>query len=278
MERKSFPTADVKVADGDLGILEAIVSVFSNVDSDQERVMPGFFADSLARKLPKGVWSHNWDLPVAKTLEARELSPGDPLLPESIRLLGGLYIKGQFNMETQRGREAFSDIKFGIIDEYSIGYKVDKDSYDNNTHVRDLLKGTLFEWSPVLVGANSATATISAKSIDDAEPITYADQADETVAVLKAFVERSQAATAARAKEGRAIGRANRERIRTVLEAMDAFAEVRAELELLIAESEPDPPKEDDPPKAETPDPTKAAEAQRLFVRSLILAAQMQAA
>ena len=54
---------------------------------------------------------HDWNAPVAKTLEARELAPNDPLLPDNIRGLGGLYVKAKFNMNTQRGREAFSDIK-----------------------------------------------------------------------------------------------------------------------------------------------------------------------
>ena len=99
MQRKSFAAQNVKVASKEEGIVEAIVSVFGVVDHAKEVVLPGFFAESIARKLPAGVWSHDWTQPVAKTLEARELLPGDELLPESIRDNGGLYIKGQFNLE-----------------------------------------------------------------------------------------------------------------------------------------------------------------------------------
>ena len=112
METKEKRTVDIEVkAATDTGMLEAIVSVFYNIDSYGDRMMPGFFNESITKKLPKGVWMHDWTMPVAKTLEARELMPGDMMLPEKLRSLGGLYIKSQFNMETQRGREAFSDIK-----------------------------------------------------------------------------------------------------------------------------------------------------------------------
>ena len=131
-------------------------------------LLPGFFAKSLAAKAPKGVWMHDWSLPVAKTLEARELPPGDPKLPTGLTALGGLYVKGQFNLETQRGREAFSDIKHGLIDEYSIGYEVTADRKTTDG-VRELIEGTLYEWSPVLVGANRATTTLAVK---DGKPAT----------------------------------------------------------------------------------------------------------
>jgi HK97 family phage prohead protease len=169
IERKSFTT---QTEARDEGVVEAIVSVFSNVDRQQERIRPGFFKASLARKLPKGVWSHQWDTPIAKTLEARELEPGDPLLPSPIAHLGGLYVKAHFNLETTAGREAYSNIKFGIIDEFSIGYAVTEDNFDEKAGVRELLAGELYEWSPVLVGANPATQLLSVKS--DAPAIDHA--------------------------------------------------------------------------------------------------------
>jgi len=165
IERKSYPIAELK-SDDDSGIIEAIVSVFSNIDLGNEKVMPGFFAKSIEKKLPKGVWAHDWKQPIAKTLEAKELLPGDPLLPAHLKKLGGAYIKGQFNRDTQRGREAYSDIKFGIIDEFSIGYSVTKDGKDNDTGARELIEGEWKEWSPVLVGMNDQTALISIKSDD----------------------------------------------------------------------------------------------------------------
>lgn len=167
-ERKSFQGYSVKVVDQPQGIIEAVVSVFGNVDSAGERILPGAFTQSLIQKSPKGVWMHQWDQPIAKTIEARELLPGDPLLPEEIRLLGGLYIKGQFNLGTQRGRDAFSDVVFGVVDEFSIGYSVTKQSANKEMGCVDLLELKLYEWSPVLIGCNPATQLVSAKDLGDA--------------------------------------------------------------------------------------------------------------
>lgn len=164
IERKAYPIAEMKVADDGTGIIEAVVSVFNNVDHGNEKVLPGFFSKSIEKKLPKGVWAHDWKQPIAKTLEAKELLPGDPLLPDSLKTLGGTYIKGQFNLDTQRGKEAYSDIKFGIVDEFSIGYSVVKDNKVKETGVRELIEGDWKEWSPVLVGMNDQTHLISIKA------------------------------------------------------------------------------------------------------------------
>src|SRR5438046_604777 len=98
VQRKTFGTVHFRAAKPDQGVAEMIVSVFNNIDAANEVVMPGFFARSLAtRRKPdgslkvKGVWSHDWETPVAKTLDARELLPGDPLLPADLKGLGGLW-------------------------------------------------------------------------------------------------------------------------------------------------------------------------------------------
>lgn len=137
------------------GIIEAYVSVFGNIDSYGDIILRGAFLESLSKKLPKGVWSHNWEMPIAKTLEAREDEKG-------------LYIKGQFNLETQRGKEAYSDIKFGNFDEFSIGLRVLDWEYDEAGH-RVIKKARVYEWSPVLAGANPDTELISVKGDEDKE-------------------------------------------------------------------------------------------------------------
>ncbi len=147
IERKSYKAS---VTSGDQGEITAIVSCYS-VDHAGEKVMPGAFKASLSKKLPKGVWAHKWDTPVAKTLEARETD-------------AGLVIRGKFNLDTQAGREAYSNIKFGIIDEFSIGYRIVKESRDKEKGIRNLDELEIFEWSPVLVGLNPDTQLLSIKS------------------------------------------------------------------------------------------------------------------
>lgn len=168
-ERKSFRVAEVKVANADEGIIEAYVSVFNNLDYGDDIVRPGFFKDSIeSGKLPKGVWMHDITQPVAKTLQMQEVYAGDPRLPASLKENGGLYVKGQFNLDTQRGREAFSDLKFGTVDEFSFGYQT-LESNRLEGGKRELLKGLIFEWSPVTIGMNPATVLVSAKSLDAKE-------------------------------------------------------------------------------------------------------------
>lgn len=234
LEHKTFPVIGVKAIDTDAGVVEAIVSVFNNVDSVQERVLPGFFADSLQSRKPKGVWMHDWAQPVAKTLEAVELAPGDQRLPSKLLSLGGLYIKGQFNLDTQRGREAFSDIKFGIVDEFSIGYVVTKDAFDQESGIRDLVKGELFEWSPVLVGANPATALLSAKSLP--ARLKLVEHSDAVLAAVKEFTDRLERLQTVRAKEGRVLSSANRQKLDSL---KTSLADVLAIIEDLLSSAEP---------------------------------------
>lgn len=165
LQYKELRAHGFKVLDEAQGVVEAIVAVYGNVDSAEERILYGAFKQSLTAKYPKGVWMHDWSKPVAKTLEARELPPGDPRLPPELKAYGGLYIKGQFNLGTQRGKDAFSDIAFGIIDEFSIGYKIIQSRYSADDSCLDLIELQLYEWSPVLVGCNPITQLISAKTM-----------------------------------------------------------------------------------------------------------------
>ncbi len=146
--------ADIKIlekkGEKDLGIIEAYVSIFNNIDLDGDIIKQGAFKESLKAKLPKGVWMHDWNLPIAKTLKAEEDERG-------------LFIRAQFNLETQRGKEAYSDIKFGIIDEFSIGFKVLDFEWDENDN-RIIKKVKLYEWSPVLAGANPDTQLLDVKN------------------------------------------------------------------------------------------------------------------
>jgi HK97 family phage prohead protease len=163
---KNIPVAGVKVLDNEEGIVEAYVSGIGNKDSVGDIIEPGAFVASLKRRTPKGVWSHNWDIPVSRTLEIYEVAAGDSRLPIKMKTagIGGLYVRTQFNLETQRGRDAFSDVKFfGEEAEWSIGYMVLDSEYDREAKATRLKEIELYEYSPVLFGANSLTSTVSVK-------------------------------------------------------------------------------------------------------------------
>ena len=66
------------------------------------------------RRKPRVVWGHNWNDPLGKVLEIYEVAPSDPRLPGKMRSagIGGLYAKVQFNLNSEKGREAFANVAF----------------------------------------------------------------------------------------------------------------------------------------------------------------------
>lgn len=117
--------------------------------------------------------SHDWDTPVSKTLDVKELMPGDSELPATMPDgdpwpvgAGALKVKTQFNLDTQRGREAYSDVVFfGEEQEWSIGYNVPVGGakVDTKSGVREIETLELYEYSPVLFGAMPLARTTSVK-------------------------------------------------------------------------------------------------------------------
>jgi hypothetical protein len=88
LQTKNLPVAGVKVVNDELGIVEAFVAGIGNKDSVGDIIQPGAFVDSLKEITPKGCWSHQWEIPVSKTLEVYEVLPGDPRLPQKMQTRG----------------------------------------------------------------------------------------------------------------------------------------------------------------------------------------------
>lgn len=174
IEHKTLEVKGLEIVDEEKGIVNAIISVTGIVDKVKDRIMPGAFEKSLASRTPKGIWSHDWDTPVSRTVEVKELRPGDSSLPTTDSRgfawpsgAGALQVKTQFNLETQRGKDAFSDVKFFADEqEWSIGYHVPVGGakIDTKTGVREINHMELYEYSPVLFGAMPEARTTSVKT------------------------------------------------------------------------------------------------------------------
>ena len=167
-------TGQVNVDEAE-GIVECFVSGVGNKDSVGDIVLPGAFTESLKRRKPRVVWGHDWNHPIGKVLEIYEVGPEDRRLPAKMKSagIGGLFAKVQFNLKSEKGREAFANVSFyGEEQEWSIGYKTLDAIYDNQRQANLLREVELYEVSPVLHGANQLTGTISIKSEDKDDEVT----------------------------------------------------------------------------------------------------------
>ena len=174
------------------GIVECFVAAVGNKDSVGDIVASGAFTESLKRRKPRVVWGHNWNDPIGKVLEIYEVPAHDPRLPGKMKQagVGGLYAKVQFNLATEKGREAFASVAFfGGDQEWSIGYKTLQANFDSAMQANVLREVELYEVSPVLHGANQLTATISVKSDEGEKCHTPGMSASRPMipAVMRAF-------------------------------------------------------------------------------------------
>lgn len=161
MLHKSFP-ASVKLADdtADQGIFEALVSVFGNVDSYGDRVMPGAFTRTLdewdAKGLPIPVYySHRLDDPdmnLGHVLEAKETEDG-------------LWVRAQLDLEAPKAVTTLRLMKGGRLSQFSFSYAIApngmKEAEDGAMELSDL---DLYEVGPTPVGANPQTELLGVKS------------------------------------------------------------------------------------------------------------------
>ena len=165
IEFKARNGAQISINEAE-GIVECFVSGIGNKDSVGDIVLPGAFNESLKRRKPRVVWGHSWNDPIGKVLEIYEVPNSDPRLPQKMKKagIGGLFAKVQFNLNAEKGREAFANVAFfGEEQEWSIGYKTLQANFDPVQQANMLKEVELYEVSPVLHGANQLTGTISVK-------------------------------------------------------------------------------------------------------------------
>lgn len=225
-ERKSF--AFKASTDEAKGIVEAVVSVFGNKDSDGDVLVKGAFAGSIQKSkatgdYPPGVWMHDWTQPVCKTLDMWEAEDG-------------LHVKGQFFADDPDSWKAFTKIKNGLIKQYSFGFKTLKD--EQKSDARHILDVDMYEWSPVLYGANSSTYTAAVKGeVPATQPLEA--HFDLVLATASEFIKRLEAIQEMRAKEGRGLSETKREQVKTLQERLSTLLTLCEEKTAFTTASDP---------------------------------------
>ena len=147
---------DIELKD-ESGQVEAVFSLFNSLDSDGDVVIPGAVKSGFKNDQVPMVWSHKWDMPIGKGTISQDDDKA--------------VFKGEFFMDTESGKEAYNLVKnMGDMQQWSFGYKVNDSEFEKfkdsegTTNARYLKDLTVYEVSPVLVGANQDTYTLAIKS------------------------------------------------------------------------------------------------------------------
>ena len=218
--------ATLKDQGGEAGYLEAVISTFGVVDSDGDVVEPTAF--TAGQEVPL-VWDHDWSSPIGKGV----VSVTDK----------HAIFTGRLWLDTFDGEQAYKRIKnAGTLQEYSWGFRIlDADYAERDGRdVRVIKRTEMYEASPTLVGANRQTGTLSIKS-----GAAFDADADAIEAALAAFVKRTSARQEMRAKSGRVLSSANRDRLAAHLAALRQAGD---DIEAILAATAPAP--QDEPGKA----------------------------
>jgi HK97 family phage prohead protease len=215
---KSFHAPLTLKAD-DSGLVSAVFSTFNVVDKQGDIVLATAFTHGQEVLM---TWSHDWSSPVGR----------GTILVEPTQAV----FDGKFFMDTQAGHEAFKTVRnAGILQEWSWGFETLDASFEqrDGEYVRIIKRARVFEVAPVLVGAGEGTHTLAIKS---AQPLE--SHADAVLAAVSTLAERLRLVGQLRAKEGRAISTARRERIGQI---SDQLASAAADLKAILDETAPAP-------------------------------------
>lgn len=217
LERKLHAVTEVKLSEAEAGGFEGYASTFGHVDSYGDRIMPGAYEKTIPDFLKNGasLLSHDWgSLPIGMITEAKE---------DTI----GLWVVSKYHttMASQDARTVAKErIDRGANVGLSIGYLARDWKYVREEGadwpIRELLAIDLFEISQVLVPADSYAGMNGVKS-----GIPFVDEAEELVTSVESFVKRTQAIHALRAKDGRDVSTASKDRVKEVAEKLTQLTE-----------------------------------------------------
>ncbi len=193
-EIKSFDLS-IKEDGEEKGSVEAVFSVYNNVDSDGDVVVPGAVKSGFANNQVPMVFAHKWDQPIGKgVIEEKEDSA---------------VFKGSFFMDTEAGKEAYNLVKsMGDLQQWSFGFRVNDSEVgklqkdDSETQARFLKDLTVYEVSPVLVGANQETYTLAIKTGEDTVYEAKGEVTEEKVALDQDIFDNEEDAK----KRGKELG------------------------------------------------------------------------
>jgi phage head maturation protease len=203
------------------GSFRATFSRFNVVDRDGDVTMPDAFEKGQEVRIAQ--WGHNW---------------GSPVIGKGAIDFDGerAWVDGEFFLETTAGKDTYLAVKaLGALQEWSYGFAIKERSFgefgEPPQHVQFLRRLDVFEVSPVMIGAGIGTGTDAIKGA------TLAAESDAVLAAVTGLADRLKSLAEMRAKEGRTLSTANRERLKAHRESLRVIAD---DLDALIAATEPE--------------------------------------
>lgn len=155
----------IRVEDAEKHIYAARIVNYGPVDSHGTSWAPGVFTESLQRKMPKSVWSHDPTRPIGKVIEYRDSEEGLDVLVQFADLNA-----------VPDARMAYSLLDDEIIDEFSFAfYRKASEPDPNNPGAIRITRADITEVSPVLTASGQGTGTLGVRS---AGTITRAEADD----------------------------------------------------------------------------------------------------
>lgn len=124
-------------------------------DADNDVIQSGAYSKSIQEQgIFPLLWFHRPDTPVGKISELREDEQG-------------LFVKGELDLDIQKGAEIFSGIRKGYLNSMSVGFNLVKSHMNGN--VRHITEARLREVSIVTrnFAANSGALITDFKSLSD---------------------------------------------------------------------------------------------------------------
>lgn len=153
---------------GEDGSFTGYGSVFGELDSYRDIVLPGAFKKTIEKHQQKGravkmLWQHRTTEPIGVYREIREDDHG-------------LFVRGEINMKVSRGVECYHLMKQGALDGLSIGYSTVESDYDAKKSINYLKELDLWEISPVTFPAGDSARVVDVKSIATMETLSDVEE------------------------------------------------------------------------------------------------------
>ena len=173
LQHKNFNLSGFEVKEDDNGtVLEGYASTFNNIDSYNDTIIKGAFADTIKGENGERIafcYQHKMSEPIGKIEILREDDKG-------------LFISVRISKSEDK---IAIKVKEGILKEMSIGYWAEIKEYNDETGIRTLKKINLHEISLVTRAADAFAKVTSVKS----EDIEISRMEDVELKALKEKVE-----------------------------------------------------------------------------------------